>query len=184
MDQFERDIELANQRAKQRATRQPRALAAHYDRKRGRMVIELSTGYSVAFAPERAQGLAGARPADLADVEITPSGYGLHFHKLDADLWLPALLEGVFGSRVWIAAQLGARGGKAKSDAKVAAARANGKLGGRPVTKAAPSASRKTKRGPKSAGLKTRNARRLGTQPAAKPTVRSGRIKTTGKSRL
>jgi hypothetical protein len=54
------------------------------------------------------------------------------FPKLDADLWLPALLEGVFGSRRWMAARLGARGGKAKSKAKARAARANGKLGGRP----------------------------------------------------
>jgi hypothetical protein len=86
----------------------------------------------VSFSPERAQGLAGAKPSDLAEIEITPSGYGLHWPRLDADLWLPALLEGVFGSRAWMAARLGAVGGKATSDAKAAAARENGTLGGRP----------------------------------------------------
>ena len=168
MDQFEREIDRANERAKQRLAQHPRALAAHYDRERGQIVIELSTGYAVTFAPERAQGLAGARPADLADIEITPSGYGLHFRKIDADLWLPALLEGVFGSRVWIAAQLGARGGKATSDAKAAAARANGKLGGRPARKAGTPASTKAKRPLKPARLAAAKPRRRRTRPAVK----------------
>ena len=38
----------------------------------------------------------------------------------------------LLGSRRWMAAQLGKAGGKAASDAKSAALRANGKLGGRP----------------------------------------------------
>jgi hypothetical protein len=96
------------------------------------VVVELSSGYEVAFPPRRAQGLEKAKPSDLDVIEISPSGFGLHFPKLDADLWLPALLDGVFGSRKWIAARLGARGGKVKSKAKARAARANGKLGGRP----------------------------------------------------
>src|SRR5262249_32055274 len=97
-----------------------------------RVILELSTGDKVAFPPRRAQGLEAAKPSDLDVIEISPSGFGLHFPKLDADLWLPALLAGVFGSKNWIAAQLGARGGKVKSAAKAQAARANGKLGGRP----------------------------------------------------
>ncbi len=70
-------------------------------------------------------------------MELTPSGLGLHFEKLDADLWIPSLLEGVFGSRKWMAARLGAQGGKARSLAKRTAARANGALGGRPRKSAA-----------------------------------------------
>jgi hypothetical protein len=128
MDEFD----LATNRAERRRTHEPAALAARYDRRRDRVVIELSTGYEVAFSPRRAQGLERAKPSDLEPIEISPSGFGLHFPKLDADLWLPALLEGVFGSRRWMAARLGARGGKAKSKAKARAARANGKRGGRP----------------------------------------------------
>jgi len=119
-------------RAERRRTHEPAAVAARYDRQRGRVVIELSTGYEVAFPPRRAQGLERAKPSDLAVIEISPSGFGLHFPKLDADLWLPALLEGVFGSRRWMAARLGASGGKARTKAKARAARANGKRGGRP----------------------------------------------------
>jgi hypothetical protein len=57
---------------------------------------------------------------------------GLHFPTLDADLYLPSLLEGFLGSRRWMAAQLGKAGGSVTSSAKTAAARANGKRGGRP----------------------------------------------------
>ncbi|HRP98133.1 MAG TPA: DUF2442 domain-containing protein, partial [Rhodocyclaceae bacterium] len=78
------------------------------------------------------QGLQHATPAQLAEIEITPSGQGLHFPQLDADLFLPALLEGFFGSRQWSAAELGRRGGKRSSAAKAAAARSNGQRGGRP----------------------------------------------------
>jgi Protein of unknown function (DUF2442) len=128
MDQFS----LATKRASRRRASEPGAVTARYDRARDRVVIELSTGYEVAFPPRRAQGLERAQPADLDVIEISPSGFGLHFPKLDADLWLPSLLEGVFGSRRWMAARLGARGGRVKSKAKARAARVNGKRGGRP----------------------------------------------------
>jgi hypothetical protein len=78
------------------------------------------------------EGLQDAKPRDLQDIEITPSGFGLHFPRIDADVYLPGLLAGQFGSRRWMAAQLGQRGGSARSAAKATAARANGKLGGRP----------------------------------------------------
>jgi hypothetical protein len=128
MDEFDR----ANERGARRRADGPAAVAARYDAKRDRVVVTLASGGEIAFPPRRAQGLERAKPSDLAVIEISPSGLGLHFPKLDADLWLPALLEGVFGSRQWMAARLGARGGKVKSKAKTRAARANGKLGGRP----------------------------------------------------
>ena len=110
----------------------PFATEARYDRKSKSVIIKLSNGLGIFFSPEDAQGLEGATAVQLSDVELTPSGLGLHFEKLDADLWIPALLEGSFGSRKWMAARLGAEGGKARSLAKRTAARANGALGGRP----------------------------------------------------
>ena len=132
-DQFEQEIEAATKRAEARLARDPRAVAAHYDVGRDALVVSLSTGADVAFPRGRIQGLTQATLADMAEIEITAPGYGLHFPKLDADLWVPALLEGVLGSRAWMAAQLGAQGGKVRSKAKAAAARANGKRGGRPT---------------------------------------------------
>jgi hypothetical protein len=52
--------------------------------------------------------------------------------KLDADLYLPALLEGLLGSKAWAASRMGQAGGKARTPAKQAAARANGRRGGQP----------------------------------------------------
>ena len=126
------ELEAAEERATARRAKSPTATAARYDRRIGRVVIDLSTGLSVAFRPHDAEGLEHAKPDQLAVIEISPSGLGLHFPALDADLYLPALLDGFLGSRRWMAARLGTTGGKATSDAKTAAARANGRLGGRP----------------------------------------------------
>jgi hypothetical protein len=126
------EFEQANRRAEERRRTSPTAVAARYDRRIGRVVISLSTGLEIAFAPRDAQGLEAAKPAQLDPIEISPSGLGLHFPKLDADLYLPALLEGFLGSESWMAARLGARGGRATTEAKRSAARANGRRGGRP----------------------------------------------------
>ena len=130
------EIEAANKRAVARLAKTPTAIGARYDRRSGRVVIDLSTGFSIAFKPHDAQGLEEAKLEQLAKIEISPSGFGLHFPDLDADLYLPRLLEGVFGSRKWIASQLGKTGGRATSAAKTAASRSNGKRGGRPEKKA------------------------------------------------
>ena len=123
---------LANQRANELESSMPRAVGARYDRASRRVVIHLSSKLDVSFSPRDTQGLEHAKPSQLETIEISPSGFGIHFPKLDADLYLPALLEGFLGSKQWMAARLGQTGGTAKSPAKRAAARANGKLGGRP----------------------------------------------------
>ena len=43
-----------------------------------------------------------ATPEQLAEVEVTPSGQGLHWETLDADLSIPDLLRGVYGNRKWM----------------------------------------------------------------------------------
>lgn len=122
--------------ANRRATRQkaafPAVTAIRYDRRAARIIILLASGLELAFSPKYVQGLHAARPADLADIQITPSGLGIHFPRLDADIYFPALLEGFLGSKRWMAAEMGKIGGKASTEAKAAAARQNGKLGGRP----------------------------------------------------
>jgi hypothetical protein len=77
------------------------------------------------------QGLDGATPAQLAGVEILGMGDGLHWEALDVDHYVPSLIEGVFGNRRWMS-EIGKRGGAARTPAKSAAARANGRQGGRP----------------------------------------------------
>ena len=122
----------ATLRGAERRASEPTAVGARYDRRRNRVIVSLSNSLELAFPPHIAEGLENAAPADLATIEITPSGFGIHFPNLDADLYLPALLQGVFGSKRWMAAQLGSAGGGVRSAAKAAAARANGMRGGRP----------------------------------------------------
>ena len=126
------EVKRANARAVRLRDAGPTAVSASYDRRSGRVVVRLTSGIEVGFSPRDTQGLETAKPAQLDPIEISPSGLGLHFPKLDADLYLPALLDGVLGSRRWTAARLGERGGRARSPAKSAASRKNGKLGGRP----------------------------------------------------
>lgn len=108
------------------------AVSARYDRRRSRVVVALNTGVELTFPTQLAEGLAGASPDSLAEIEISPAGLGLHWPKLDADLYVPALLQGVFGSKRWMARQLGAEGGRSRTAAKIAASRENGRKGGRP----------------------------------------------------
>ena len=126
------EVKRANQRAADLLAETPTAVVAQYDRRENRIRLDLSNGISIAFKPNKAQGLEAASPVQLAKIEISPSGLGLHFPALDADLYLPSILEGFLGSRHWMAAQLGKVGGRTRSKTKAAAARANGKLGGRP----------------------------------------------------
>ena len=65
-------------------------------------------------------------------MEVEAFGLGIHFPTIDADLYVPALLEGLLGSKNWMAAQLGAVGGRTRTAAKAMASRENGKRGGRP----------------------------------------------------
>lgn len=129
------DFEQAGKRAKAKLSTSPHAIGVHYDASDDRVVVALNSRLQVSFSPRDAHGLEHATPAQLAAVEITPSGLGIHFSKLDADLYLPALLEGFLGSKKWMAARLGAAGGQSRTAAKRSAARANGSLGGRPRTK-------------------------------------------------
>jgi len=128
LDNFER----ANRRARRVQSSAPKILAAYYDRARRQVVIHLGSRMDLSFSPHDAEGLENAKPSQLDEIQISPSGQGLHFPKLDADLYLPGLLEGLLGSKRWMASRLGQMGGISKSPAKRAAARANGKLGGRP----------------------------------------------------
>jgi hypothetical protein len=75
--------------------RGPRAESAHYDAGRNRIIVRLTTGVEIDFAPRDAEGLQGASADDLRSVEVEAFGLGIHFPTLDADLYVPALLGGL-----------------------------------------------------------------------------------------
>jgi hypothetical protein len=88
-----------------------------------------------------AQGLRGASPAVLAQVEVLAGGRALRWEALDVDLGVAPLLQGIFGTAAWmreLRSEMGRAGGRASSPAKASAARENGRKGGRPRKQPAP----------------------------------------------
>ncbi len=68
----------------------------------------------------------------LADIGVDGLGFNLHWPALDADLYVPALISGIFGTRAWMSRELARPAGQVTSPAEAAAARLNGAKGGRP----------------------------------------------------
>jgi hypothetical protein len=121
-------IDAANERGRIFRETHPHAEAARYDAKADRVIVDLINGATFAFPPRLVEGLHDATPDQIAEVEVIGAGYGLHWESLDLDYSVPGLMNGVFGTAKWMAA----KAGRATSPAKAAAARANGKKGGRP----------------------------------------------------
>ena len=100
---FEAQLERARRAAELNALMEPRAVSAEYDAAGQRIVVELRSGAVFSFPVRIAQGIAGGSAAELAEVEVTPAGDGLHWEGLDADLSVAGLLAGRFGSEAWMA---------------------------------------------------------------------------------
>ena len=130
------EIEAAVARGRQVAEKQPLASGARFERVTGRVVIELTNGCAYAFPVKLIQDLQGASEDALAEVEVDGAGFNLHWPSLDVDLYVPALVSGVFGTRAWMTRELARVAGQARSLAKAEAARANGAKGGRPRKRA------------------------------------------------
>jgi hypothetical protein len=109
----------------------PCAVTARYRPSIVKIEVGFDNGVTLAVPVALIQGLSGASDTDLKVIEISSTGWGLHFPKLDVDVYVPALFEGIYGSKVWMK-HLASRAGSVKSDAKAASSRENGKKGGRP----------------------------------------------------
>jgi hypothetical protein len=130
--ELEADIQRAREAGVVLDATEPRAVVAWYAPESERVFIELKNGIVMGFPCQLLQGLENATPEQLAEVEVTPSGHGLHWESLDVDLGVPQLVAGLFGTKAWMA-ELGRKGGQVKSTAKAEASRKNGKRGGRPT---------------------------------------------------
>ncbi|HEU4885908.1 MAG TPA: DUF2442 domain-containing protein [Longimicrobium sp.] len=109
---------------------EPRARDAYYDPATGRIVVELKLGGAFAFAPEMYSELAGRSPAQLAAVQPAVGGEGLEWEDLDVHIAVAGVLVRMLGPALPRA--FAQKGGSSTSEAKAAAARANGARGGRP----------------------------------------------------
>ncbi|MGP6157705.1 MAG: DUF2442 domain-containing protein [Vulcanimicrobiaceae bacterium] len=88
--------------------------------------VDVAAGLAVRIPAKMIAELAAATPSQIRAVRLTPDGGTLEQRELHVDISVPGLLRDLLG----FDAQ--SRGGKARSAAKVAAARANGAKGGRP----------------------------------------------------
>ncbi len=103
------EIVKAEERGRALLALAPVARSARFDPLTGRIVVELIDGRVYAFPPALAQDLAGADASDFQDIIVDGAGLNLSFPRLDADLFIPALIAGVFGTRSWMEQRSGAR---------------------------------------------------------------------------
>jgi uncharacterized protein DUF2442 len=131
-----RQIDSARAQARKFAASDRRVVRVLYERKPDRLTLCLDDGVRVSIPRTNLQGLQDAKPPQVSKIEILGRGTGLHWPLLDVDHYVPGLLNHIFGTSRWMA-ELGRRGGSVTSTAKAAAARANGRKGGRPKQRVA-----------------------------------------------
>jgi hypothetical protein len=112
---------------------EPRAKSVVYDAASGRIVVELKLGSAFAFPPDLFPELAGESPEELAKVYTTVSGDGIYWDDLDVGIEVSGILARILGDA--LLKSFASRGGSSTSERKAAAARANGRKGGRPRKK-------------------------------------------------
>ena len=125
----------ASRAGRRAAKSEPRAARATYHAKDNALRIELTNGAAISVPVKLIPALKRASPSEVRSVEVLGRGGGLHWEALDVDLSVPGLVSSVFAGPEWMA-ELGRVGGRRSSAAKAAAARRNGRKGGRPRTRA------------------------------------------------
>jgi hypothetical protein len=127
----DKDIERALQAAS--SSDEPTLTALELkDDKDGRLLsLRMSDGSLHLIPVERVEGLSASSADAILRFEITEDGLGVHWPDLDLDLYVPELVQGIYGTKKWMSS-LGRRGGQSRSAAKSRAARENGRKGGRP----------------------------------------------------
>jgi Protein of unknown function (DUF2442) len=93
------------------------------------LTLELRNRASVTIPVSEIEELANRPAVDLAKVEVDPLGEGLLWPTLDIGISAPGLIEDFFGYAT--RSKIARAGGRRSTPAKAAAARANGKKGGR-----------------------------------------------------
>ena len=121
----------ASRAGRRAAKSEPRAAYARYSRREHALRIGLTNGATVTLPVKLIPQLRRAARHDVRTVEILGRGGGLHWEGLDLDLSVLGLLSSMFAGPEWLA-ELGRIGGRKSSAAKAAAARRNGRKGGRP----------------------------------------------------
>jgi hypothetical protein len=101
------EIDAALERAKNQPEL-PRALSAEYNADSDVVVLHIDDGSQLSIPRKQLQGLENATEAQISQIEIF-AGLDIAWPQLDLDHYLPALLQGIYGSDKWMSS-LGRRG--------------------------------------------------------------------------
>lgn len=135
---FQKEVDLANKRGAERMARLPKASKAKIDIETRRLILEMQSGVTLLVPIDMVQGLQTDDGNALNDFELVLNGTQIHWDTLDVQFTIESFLSGIFGTKKWMAslkdhlAEIGRKGGSAKTPAKRAASAENGKKGGRP----------------------------------------------------
>lgn len=135
-EDFLAQVEAAREADRIADLTEPRAKSVSYNRETGRIDVELKLGQAFSFPPGMFPQLAGLTPEQLATVETDPMGEGLIWEEDNVDVATAGVLARIMGDYKLQA--FASRGGASRSEAKVKAARINGRKGGRPRKKVRP----------------------------------------------
>ena len=91
-DELLKEIDRAREFGTTAAAKEPRAYHAWYGPNSHNLHIELTDGSIIRIPRQKLPGLELATARQLAQVHVTPSGYGLHWPDLDVDLAVPRLV--------------------------------------------------------------------------------------------
>jgi hypothetical protein len=129
------DAEFAKARAEGRAfQRDPSyATGVEYDEGRDMIDIHFRCGATITIPRRYYPGLEKQKP--IGPITVL-GGDGLDIEAMDLQVYIPGLVEHVFGPRM-ITRAAAVYAGRQKSEAKAKAARINGRKGGRPKKAAA-----------------------------------------------
>lgn len=145
---FEARFREAARRGWEAARNEPHAAAIAFDAGTRTLTLTLTNGRALTFDPAAVPELAGLTDTELADGRVLGAGGGIGWDAQDVHVSVPGLVLLLTFGPEWrrtMRGYLNAELAGAKSEAKAAAARANGKKGGRPrktaVAEPAPQAS-------------------------------------------
>ena len=139
-EEFEKMYVEATRRGEEKMARLSKAKSAKIDPKTRRLILDMESGVTLLVPIDLVQGLQTADVKALRDFELVLNGTQIHWETLDVQFYVESFLQGVFGTKRWMAglrehlAEIGRKGGSSRSAAKRQASAENGKKGGRPRT--------------------------------------------------
>jgi len=131
-ERFARARELGQARLRDSSA----VIGARYDAAQQAIVLDFRGGASMSIPRQTLPDLDRLPTSCLQQIVVSPAGDAVSWPELDINVYVPGLVERAFGTRLFAAAT-GQRGGRTKSKAKAAAAKANGAKGGRPARRLA-----------------------------------------------